>query len=96
MAGKSVTEPQYDEQMQNRLLYPWRAVVWNDAVNLMEYVSLVFQRHFGYQPAHADQLMRDVHEQGRAVVAIGMRERIEADVLALHGYGLRATLEPNE
>lgn len=72
---------------------PWRTVVWNDPVNLMSYVSYVFRSHFGYSSARADELMLAVHHEGRAVVATGSRERMEADVEAMHRYGLWATLE---
>lgn len=81
---------------QTDALPQWRTVVWNDAINLMDYVSEVFQRHFGYSPPRAHALMLEVHLRGRAVVSQGLRERMEADVLAMHSYGLRATLERSE
>ncbi|WP_407919296.1 ATP-dependent Clp protease adapter ClpS [Devriesea agamarum] len=71
----------------------WVTVVWNDPINLMSYVVYVFRRHFGYPLAKAERLMREVHEKGRAVVARGSREQAEADVFAMHSYGLHATLE---
>lgn len=73
---------------------PWTAVVWNDPVNLMSYVVYVFRAHFGMARPRAEQLMHLVHERGRATVSRGTREQIESDVQALHGYGLRATVEP--
>ena len=27
---------------------PWVTIVWNDPVNLMSYVTFVFQNYFGY------------------------------------------------
>lgn len=74
----------------------WRTVVWDDPVNLMDYVTRVFIRHFGFTEAKARSLMLEVHRRGRAVVSTGMRERMEADVVAMHGYGLRATLEMSD
>ncbi|MDA3803590.1 ATP-dependent Clp protease adapter ClpS [Clavibacter sp. CT19] len=71
----------------------WSCVVWNDPVNLMTYVSYVFRSYFGFTRERADELMLRVHEDGRAVVATGIREEIERHVLAMHGYGLWATLE---
>jgi ATP-dependent Clp protease adaptor protein ClpS len=50
---------------------PWVTIVWNDPVNLMSYVTYVFQTYFGYATAKAERLMRDVHEKGRAVVSAG-------------------------
>ena len=70
---------------------PWVTIVWNDPVNLMSYVSYVFQSYFGYSREKAERLMRDVHEEGRAVVSTGTREQMERDTEAMHGYGLWAT-----
>lgn len=72
---------------------PWITIVWNDPVNLMSYVTYVFQRHFGYPRQKAEKLMLDVHRKGRAVVSSGTREEMERDVEAMHGYGLWATLQ---
>lgn len=72
---------------------PWQVVVWNDPVNLMSYVTYVFQKLFGYSTAKATRLMLDVHRKGRAVVSSGTRERAEIDVLRLHQHGLWATME---
>jgi ATP-dependent Clp protease adaptor protein ClpS len=72
---------------------PWLVIVWNDPVNLMNYVTYVFQKLFGYSFAKATRLMLDVHHKGRAVVASGPRERAELDVARLHRHGLWATLE---
>jgi ATP-dependent Clp protease adaptor protein ClpS len=72
---------------------PWITLVWNDPVNLMTYVTFVFQEYFGYSREKATRLMMQVHEEGRAVVATGSREEMERDVTALHGYGLWATLQ---
>ena len=37
--------------------------------------------------------MLEVHNEGRAVVSTGNRERVEFDVFRLHGHGLWATME---
>ena len=71
---------------------PWIVLVWNDPVNLMSYVTLVFRKLFGYSEAEATQLMLQVHHEGKAVVASGSREKSEHDVARLHAYGLWATL----
>src|SRR5690554_4180804 len=70
---------------------PWRIIVWNDSVNLMQYVTRVFQTYFGYPRPEAERLMREVHEEGRAVVAAGPREEMERHTEAMHEYGLWAT-----
>lgn len=75
---------------------PWVTVVWNDPVNLMTYVTHVFQTYFGFSRAEAERRMRDVHERGRAVVSSGGREQMEVDVQAMHGYGLWATMQRSD
>ncbi len=76
--------------------HPWVCLVWNDPVNLMSYVSWVFRTHFGYSREKADELMLDVHQEGRAAVSTGTREEMERDVEAMHGYGLWATLQKDD
>ena len=71
---------------------PWITVVWNDPINLMTYVTYVFQTYFGYSKAKAEDLMLQVHNSGRAVVSAGSREEMERDVAAMHAYGLWATM----
>jgi len=72
---------------------PWIVLVWNDPINLMSYVTFVFQKLFGYSLEKATALMLDVHEKGRAVVSNGSREKCEMDVFRLHEHGLWATLQ---
>src|SRR3954466_10948409 len=71
----------------------WVTIVWDDPVNLMSYVTWVFQKLFGYSRDKAEKLMLDVHHKGKAVVSIGTRERMEMDASQLHGYGLWATVD---
>jgi ATP-dependent Clp protease adaptor protein ClpS len=72
---------------------PWVTIVWNDPVNLMSYVTWVFQKLFGYSREKAEALMLDVHHKGRAIVSSGARERMEHDASRLHAYGLWATVD---
>lgn len=71
---------------------PWVVIVWNDPINLMSYVTFVLQRLFGYSRAKATRLMLQVHNEGKAVVASGTREKAELDVSRLHAHGLWATM----
>jgi len=73
--------------------HPWITIVWNDPVNLMNYVAYVFKSYFGFSPKKANTLMMQVHHEGKAVVASGPREEMERHVAAMHGYGLWATLQ---
>jgi ATP-dependent Clp protease adaptor protein ClpS len=72
---------------------PWIVLVWNDPINLMSYVTFVFQKLFGYSLEKATSLMLDVHHKGRAIVSSGPREKAELDVFRLHEHGLWATME---
>ena len=71
---------------------PWVVLVWNDPINLMSYVTLVLQKLFGYNLARATKLMLQVHNEGKAVVSSGSREKSEHDVARLHAHGLWATM----
>ena len=82
--------PSQDEQ--RRVDRPWIVIVWNDPINLMSYVTLVFQKLFGYSRAKATELMLQVHNEGKAVVSNGTREKAEYDVARLHAHGLWATM----
>jgi len=72
---------------------PWHVVVHNDPINLMTYVTMVFQRVFGYPREKAERHMLEVHHKGRSILWSGVRERAELYVQQLHGYLLLATLE---
>jgi len=72
---------------------PWVTIVWDDPINLMSYVTYVFQKLFGFPKSKAEKLMLDVHRTGKAVVTAGTREEMERDVTRLHGAGLWATLQ---
>ena len=73
--------------------HPWLTIVWNDPVNLMSYVTYVFQKLFGYSEPQATKLMLQVHNEGKAVVSAGSRDAMETDVSKLHAAGLWATLQ---
>ena len=75
---------------------PWNVVVHNDPVNLMSYVTMVFQRVLGFPRDRATKHMLEVHHKGRSLVWSGERERAEAIVEQLHGYLLLATIEQAE
>ena len=87
------TEQATEQDTELQAAVPWVTLVWNDPINLMSYVTHVFQKLFGYDREKATKLMLDVHERGRAVVSSGSREQMEHDVARLHAYGLWATLQ---
>ena len=92
-AGGTDTDTEVDLNASQQLADSWVTIVWNDPVNLMTYVSYVFESYFGFSSDKAHQLMLQVHEEGKAVVSSGGRERVERDVQAMHGYGLWATMQ---
>ena len=97
MAGMStapVKEPEVISEQSLEPAVPWVTIVWNDPVNLMDYVAWVFRSYFGHPAEEAERLMLLVHHEGRAVVATGHREAMERDALAMHGFGLWATAAP--
>lgn len=91
----AVGEPVIEQETRTEetLDVPWNVVVHNDPVNLMSYVTMVFQRVFGYSKERAQRHMLEVHHKGRSIVWTGVRERAELYVQQLHGYLLLATLE---
>ena len=90
-AEVEIEQPVQDEDPEHDR--PWVVIVWNDPINLMSYVTLVFRKLFGYTEAHATKLMLQVHHEGKAVVSSGNREKAELDVARLHAYGLWATMQ---
>ena len=86
-----VDRPTSDEDVRPDV--PWVVIVWNDPINLMSYVTFVFQKLFGYSLEKATKLMLDVHQRGKAVVSSGPRDKAETDVFRLHQHGLWATMQ---
>ena len=91
--GTSTISPDVETTKSIDIQNPWVVIVWNDPINLMSYVSFVFQKLFGYSKEKANNLMLEVHNNGRAVVSTGSREKAEFDVFLLHKHGLWATLQ---
>jgi ATP-dependent Clp protease adaptor protein ClpS len=91
----AVETPEVGEQTETKeaLDLPWNVVVHNDPVNLMSYVTMVFQKVFGYPKEKAEMHMLEVHRKGRSILWSGVRERAELFVQQLHGYLLLATIE---
>jgi ATP-dependent Clp protease adaptor protein ClpS len=92
----TAASPAAETQTRERAAPPWNVIVHDDPVNLMSWVTLVFQRVFGYPRAQAERLMLEVHQLGRSIVWTGEFERAEGYVRELHGCQLLATLERTE
>lgn len=91
MTTKPLIRP--DEGTDLDIDLPWQVVVWNDPVNLMDYVVWVLRRLFGHSLEEATRLMLAVHNEGKATVTQGPREQAEMDAYRLHQHGLWATIE---
>jgi ATP-dependent Clp protease adaptor protein ClpS len=89
----TIAEPIKETHSEEDVDLPWQVVVHNDPVNLMSYVTMVFQRVFGYPREKAERHMLEVHHKGRSVLWAGMREPAELYVQQLHSHLLLATLE---
>jgi ATP-dependent Clp protease adaptor protein ClpS len=92
----SQTETDDATKTEEAIDVPWIVIVHNDPVNLMSYVTRVFQQVFGFARAKAEKHMLEVHEKGRSVVWSGLREPAESYVQQLHSHLLLATLERRE
>lgn len=97
MMGSPMATPELDEAIEVDATtsenLPWVCIVWDDPVNLMSYVTYVFQTVLGYGRKRATELMMQVHTEGKAIVSTGERDKVEGDVKKLHTAGLWATMQ---
>ena len=71
-------------------------ICWNDPINLMDYVTHVLQKVFGWERKKAEKHMLEVHEQGKSLLTRESLEKAEHYVHQLQSYGLHATMEPDK
>jgi ATP-dependent Clp protease adaptor protein ClpS len=71
-------------------------ICWNDPVNLMVYVTHVFQIVFGWPRDRAERHMMQVHQAGKSALVRETFEKAEHYVHQLQAYGLHATMEREE
>ncbi len=90
------TTVQEETKTEEAIDVPWNVVAHNDPVNLMSYVTRVFQKVFGYSRQRAERHMLEVHHKGRSIVWTGAREPAEVYVQHLHSHLLLATLEKSQ
>ena len=85
---------QEEESKSKEDLEPGYLVIcWDDPVNLMDYVTHVFQKVFGWPKQKAEFHMLQVHNQGKSVLARESLEKAEHYVHQLQKYTLHATME---
>ena len=85
-----------DEETKDKssLAPAWLVICWDDPVNLMTYVTHVFQTVFGWNKQKAEHHMLQVHRNGKSVLARTTMEKAEHYVHQLQKYTLQATMEP--
>ena len=71
----------------------YAVICWDDPVNLMDYVTHVFQTVFGWPRPKAELHMRQVHELGKSVLLRDSMEKAEHYVHQLQKHSLHATME---
>lgn len=100
----SVAEPlvlpskrQRDQSESKDSLEPGFLVIcWDDPVNMMDYVTHVFQTVFGWSRPKAEFHMQQVHNTGKSVLARESMEKAEHYVHQLQRYSLHATMERDQ
>ncbi len=89
--------PDLEQENQSRpkdSLEPGYLVIcWDDPVNLMVYVTHVFQVVFGWPKPKAERHMLQVHHQGKSVLTRESLEKAEHYVHQLQRYHLHASME---
>jgi ATP-dependent Clp protease adaptor protein ClpS len=86
-------EPQQQNHTENILDSVWNVIVHNDPVNLMSYVTYVFELVFQLPKATAEKHMWEVHTKGQSILWSGNREEAELYTQQLHSHLLLASLE---
>lgn len=92
---KALPDIEQESQTKSRSdLEPGYLVVcWDDPVNLMDYVTHVFQVVFGWNRQKSEKHMLEVHKTGKSVLVRESLEKAEFYVHQLQKYTLHATLE---
>ena len=86
-------EHDIDQRSKSKLEGGYVVICWDDPVNLMTYVTHVFQKVFGWTKEKAEFHMMQVHKEGKSVLLKAPLEKAEHYVHQLQKYLLHATLE---
>ena len=98
IANSTLPSPLLDEvtELDEKLNIPWKVIVLNDPVNLMNYVVMVFRKVFGYYESKANKHMLEVHQLGKSVLWVGEREQAENYAYQLQRWKLQTILEKDD
>ena len=98
IANSTLPSPLLDEvtELDEKLNIPWKVIVLNDPVNLMNYVVMVFRKVFCYNESKANKHMLEVHQLGKSVLWVGEREQAENYAYQLQRWKLQTVLEKDD
>jgi ATP-dependent Clp protease adaptor protein ClpS len=88
--------PREQSESKESLEPGFLVICWNDPVNMMDYVTHVFQKVFGWPKQKAEFHMMQVHNNGKSVLARESMEKAEHYVHQLQRYSLHATMERDQ
>lgn len=71
---------------------PWEVTIWNDPVNLVDWVVHVIMEVTGVAKDKAERIMLTAHEQGKARAASGAKSVMEDHCLRFLAAGINATV----
>ena len=91
-----IPEVKEETELEEEIALPWKVIVLNDPVNLMNYVVMVFRKVFGFDEQKATKHMREVHELGKSVLWTGEREQAETYVYQLQRWRLQTVSERDD
>ena len=86
-------KPREETRADERLEPGYLVICWDDPVNLMDYVTHVFRKVFGWPKEKAEFHMMQVHKTGKSVLVRDSLEKAEHYVHQLQRYSLHATME---
>lgn len=88
------TSGQVLEKEEVALAQPLKVIVWDDPVNLMSYVVMVFKKVFPeWGIEKCKKKMLEVHNEGKSVVFVGPREEAELVAAKISSFRLWVTIE---
>ena len=71
----SNNQTQIQEECKTQVLSSWLVIIYDDPINLMDYVTRIIQKVLGYPKEKAKELMLQVHHNGKAIVWSGSKEK---------------------
>ena len=86
-------KPREESESKESLEPGFLVICWDDPVNMMDYVTHVFQKVFGWHKPKAEFHMLQVHNTGKSVLVRESMEKAEHYVHQLQRYSLHATME---